>query len=581
MSENQKHHPKRVIVIFAVCLLCFTIFVNFNGNIFRTSSQINPPNSQGAENLPAYELISQSNNTIENLADVEILGLKNGQLLVWNASEQKWQDADSSQYTTSLTKLTDVTFAGLSNGDIMQYNSLTGKWENTQYTITVQQIIDAYNTMAYKSIWDGSINSLINSWGNTTTFANPQQPYSYLIYTDSANNYYAKNGTDGTIAFNSTDASDVFSSVCAQGEGIVFVKKGTYIGTSLHLSSANVRLIGEGIGTILQFTEGITISNTSESFHQEVSNLQLIGTGYANNGLTLSSASRVVSYNLIIQNYNVGVYIQSSASGATIFNNFYSLVSHDNNIGVYIRRDPGDNTVAHNTFYGGSIVTNLQWGVVIMGSVSHEIFEGVEIENNCNGQVWLGTINPGLVPEGNIFSKCYFEPTEMNTTTPFIEFTTESSPDIKPWGNIFKENKFAVIGETNLTLPTNTVFTNNYIHGAPVTFTIIASAAGCQVDGNIIPSGTVKVNYVGTANTGRIMQYSNSAVVASSSWIEFGDTFPSAPIVHVSVTGNGQVIDSWAYQIETTKFHLIMFYSNGTEVTTPQNVIWTATLNLP
>ena len=99
--------------------------------------------------------------------------------------------------------------------------------------MTVQQIIDTYNTMSYKSIWDGSINSLINSWGNTTTLTNPQQPYSYLIYTDAANNYYAKNGTDGTIAFNSTDASYVFSSVCAQGEGIVFVKKGTYIGTSL------------------------------------------------------------------------------------------------------------------------------------------------------------------------------------------------------------------------------------------------------------------------------------------------------------------------------------------------------------
>ena len=212
------------------------------------------------------------------------------------------------------------------------------------------------------------------------------------------------------IAFNSTDASYVFSSACAQGEGIVFVKKGTYIGTSLHLSSPNVRLIGEGLGTILQFTEGITVSNTSESFHQEVSNLQLIGTGYANNGLTLSSASRFVSYNLIIQNYNVGVYIKSSATGATIFNNFYSLVSHDNNIGVYIRRDSGDCTVAHNTFYGGSIVANLQWGVVILGSVSNEIFEGSEIENNCNGQVWLRTINPGLVPEGNTFSKCYFEP---------------------------------------------------------------------------------------------------------------------------------------------------------------------------
>jgi hypothetical protein len=277
----------------------------------------------------------------------------------------------------------------------------------------------------------------------------------------------------------------------------------------------------------------------------------------------------------------VGLYIQSSATGATIFNNFYSLVSHDNNIGVNIRRDPGDHTVAHNTFYGGSIVANLQWGVVITGSVSHEIFEGVEIENNCNGQVWLSTINPGLVPEGNTFSKCYFEPSLNNKTATLIEFTTELSPETKPWGNIFKENKFALCGDTTLTLPTNTIFKDNYISGAPVTFTIIATAVGCEVDGNYSPSGSVKVNYIGTANTGRIMQYSNSNLVASSSWVEFGDTFPSNPIVHVSVTGNGQVIDAWAYQIETTRFYIVMLYNNGTEVTTPQYVTWTATLNLP
>lgn len=579
LTEKRTLSFKRFIILFAVYFLSFSILVNAHGNIFLSESQSNLPAEPVAQDITVNDIIS--NNTIANLADVKVLGLINGQLLVWNATAQKWQNADPSQPNSTFAKLTDVTFAGLSNGDIMQYNSTSGKWENTQLTMTVQQIIDAYSTMAYKSSWDGSINALVNSWGNTTTLTNPQQPYSYLIYTDENNNYYAKNGTDGTISFNSTDADYVFASACAQGEGIVFVKKGTYIGTSLHLSNPNVRLIGEGQGTILQFSEGITVSNTSESYHQEVSNLQLIGTGYANNGLTLNAASRFVSYNLIIQNYNSGVYIQSSSTGATIFNNFYSLMSHDNNIGVYLRRDPGDCTVAHNTFYGGSIVTNLQWGVVILGSASNEIFEGVEIENNCYGQVRLGTINPGLVPEGNTFSKCYFESWLLNTTAPLIEFTTELSPDTKPWGNIFKENKFAIVGDTTLTLPTNTIFTNNYISGCPSTFTIIATAVGCQVEGNVNPSGRVKVNYVGTANMGRIMQYSKTNLVASSSWVDFGETFPSGPIVYVSVTGNGMVIDAWAYQIETTRFYLVMFYSNGTEVTTSQFVMWTATLNLP
>ena len=97
---------------------------------------------------------------------------------------KRWQNANSSQPISTLAKLTDVTFACVSNGDIMHYNSVSGKWENTQLKMTVQQIIDAYTTMAYKSNWDGSIKALINSWGNTTSLTNPQQPYSYLIYTD-------------------------------------------------------------------------------------------------------------------------------------------------------------------------------------------------------------------------------------------------------------------------------------------------------------------------------------------------------------------------------------------------------------
>lgn len=227
---------------------------------------------------------------------------------------------------------------------------------------------------------------------------------------------------------------------------------------------------------------------------------------------------------------------------ATIFNNFYTLLSYDNNYGVYIERNPDDNTVAHNTFYGGSIVSNQKWGVVIMGSASHEIFEGVEIENNCNGQVWLNTLTGGLVPEGNMFSKCYFEPRLSNATAPFIEFTTELSPGTEPWGNIFTGNKFAVVEDTPLTPPSNTVFTSNYISGAPVTFTITATAVGCHVEGNVNPTGVVTVNYVGTGNTGRIMQFSNNIMVASSSWVNFGATFPSKPVVQVSVTDTGKVI---------------------------------------
>ena len=576
MTELKKTLGFTLLAItIAVSLLSSAILINADEN----DLQGNIPSNVVAED--SNNIINPNNNTIQDLRDVEVLGLAGGQLLVWNTANQTWQYVDDSQPVSILIDLNNVIFAGLSNGNIMQYNSSSGKWENTQLIMSVEEVIDAYNNMAYKSGWDGSIVALINSWGNSTTLMNPQQPYSYLIYTDKDGNYCAKNGTDGNISFKSTDASYVISQACAQGEGIVLIKRGTYAGKALNLSHLNVRLVGEGQGTVLEFTEGITISNTSESFHQEISNLKLLGTGYNSNGLTLSATSRFVSYNLVVQNYDIGVNIQSSTLGATIFNNFYSLISYDNNIGVYIKREINENTVAHNTFYAGSIVSNQKWGVVIRGSASNEIFEGVEIENNNYGQVQLITPASGAVPEGNTFSKCYFEPELSNATSPFVEFKSEFSPDTEPRGSIFIENKFAVVGDTNLTLPPSTVFVNNYITGAPVYFTINAAAPGCQVEGNINPMNVVRVNYVGTGNTGRIMQYSKTNLASSGSWINFGATFPAKPVVHLSVEQKSVIIYAWPHQVETTRFYLSMFYSNGTEVTTPQSVMWTATLNLP
>jgi hypothetical protein len=527
LKEKRTLSFKRFIIIFAVCALASAILVDASGSIFL-KPQSNPPTNQvGQDTTDNY---ITSNNTIGNLTDVEVLGIKNGQLLFWNATAEKWQNADTSQSVSTLAKLTDATSANISNVDPN----------------------------------------------------NPQQPYSYLIYSDGASNYYAKNGTDGTISFKSTNATYVIQSAINQ-EGTIAIKTGTYFGTSLSLSDLNVRLIGEGQNTILHFTDGITISNTEPTHKQEISNLALFGSGYTKEGLTLNSAQRFISYNLFIQKYSTGVYITSTV-GATIFNNFYSLMSYDNFCGVHIKRNGGgDDTVAHNTFYGGRIVTNLKWGVVIEGSASHEVFDGVEIENNMYGQVLFNTLaaGGGLVPEGNQFVRCYFEPEPSNNTSPFIKFTTQLGPGTEAWGNSFTNNKFAIVGTTSLTLGSHTIFSDNYITGASVTFTVDASATCCVVDGNINPTGTVTVKYIGTANTGRVMVLSNSILASSGSWINFTDVFPANPAVSVSVTNNGNLIFACPYQVEMTRFQLLMSYSNGTEVTTPQLVVWTATLNLP
>jgi len=201
-------------------------------------------------------------------------------------------------------------------------------------------------------------------------------------------------------------------------------------------------------------------------------------------------------------------------------------------MGLYRTRNQRKHRCIITLFTPGSIVSNQKWGVVIRGSASNEIFEGVEIENNNYGQVQLITPASGAVPEGNTFSKCYFEPELNNATSPFVEFKSEFSSDYWAKRKHFYWKQFAVVGDTYLTLPPSTVFENNYITGAPVYFTINAAAPGCQVEGNINAHERCKSQYVGTGNTGRIMQYSNTNLASSGSWINFSATFPAKPVVH-------------------------------------------------
>jgi len=211
MTEHKKTLSFTLLAIaIAVTLLSSAILINADEN----NLQGNIAPDAVAED--SNNTINPNNNTIQDLRDVEVLGLADGQLLVWNTANQTWQYVDDSQPVSIIIDLNNVIFAGLSNGNIMQYNSTSGKWENTQLIMSVEEVIDAYNNMAYKSGWDGSIVALINSWGNSTTLMNPQKPYSYLIYIDKDGNYCAKNGTDGNISFKSTDASYVISLSCTQ-----------------------------------------------------------------------------------------------------------------------------------------------------------------------------------------------------------------------------------------------------------------------------------------------------------------------------------------------------------------------------
>ena len=77
-----------------------------------------------------------SSAAISSLTDVSLTNLANGQILKYNDTSNKWENAAFS-IPTSLDNLTDVTITSPAQGQGLTYDATSGKWKNTTATATV------------------------------------------------------------------------------------------------------------------------------------------------------------------------------------------------------------------------------------------------------------------------------------------------------------------------------------------------------------------------------------------------------------------------------------------------------------
>lgn len=68
---------------------------------------------------------------INDIGDVVITNVSNGQVLMYDSATQKWVNGTLS---TTLAGLTDTQIASLQNGQVLKYNSTSQKWENAEDT---------------------------------------------------------------------------------------------------------------------------------------------------------------------------------------------------------------------------------------------------------------------------------------------------------------------------------------------------------------------------------------------------------------------------------------------------------------
>jgi parallel beta-helix repeat protein len=249
---------------------------------------------------------------INNLSDVQVIGLLDGQVLVYNSSSGLWTNRNqtatvSSSNSYSFSNLTDCAFVALANGDIPIYNSSSGKWVNqspfsSSWNATVNALItSATISTSQISGLTGVLNAAISSYlasnpiayGSLTGAPSGVQDYSYLIGVFSNGTYYVVNGSTNqyVISWSSTNATLVINNAIALG-GNVFISSGTYYLTGfINASVNNLDLYGAG--------QGVTVLN--------------MATGTYKNNIQALSVSGVLIHDLTVDGNNANNPRQSTA----------------------------------------------------------------------------------------------------------------------------------------------------------------------------------------------------------------------------------------------------------------------------
>ena len=185
--------------------------------------------------------------------------------------------------------------------------------------------------------------------------------------------------------------------------------------------------------------------------YQIYENINLVGNG-TGTGLTVSGSSHNSFYNVHIENFSIGIFVDGGLA-----NNWFNVQIINNvDIGVQLSNDYGVNR-----FFGGSISSNKGIGVQIdEGSIMNQFF-GTEIEVNNITEV---SFNGNTY--GNLFEGVYFERT-ASTQPQFFTWTNALG------SNTFYSNKFATQGNSTLEIAGDSnIFRDNIFDSGTVTLTI-------------------------------------------------------------------------------------------------------------
>ncbi len=107
--------------------------------------------------IDANGTISSTGGNLSNLGDVAITSLQNGQTIIWNAANQKWQNGN---VAGALAALSDVTITSATDGQILAYSTSQGKWINVTAESTLSNSTKPIQTKVVKDMASDVIETL-------------------------------------------------------------------------------------------------------------------------------------------------------------------------------------------------------------------------------------------------------------------------------------------------------------------------------------------------------------------------------------------------------------------------------------
>lgn len=107
--------------------------------------------------IDANGVISSAGGNLSNLGDVAITSLQTGQVLIWNQTNQKWQNGT---IAGALSQLSDVLINSASEGQILVYDNTAGKWKNATAESTLSSSTKPIQTKVVKDMASDVIETL-------------------------------------------------------------------------------------------------------------------------------------------------------------------------------------------------------------------------------------------------------------------------------------------------------------------------------------------------------------------------------------------------------------------------------------